>query len=152
VKAIELGDSPAKGPKDAAVTVVEWADYECPHCGSVNPLMNKLVKQFPDHVRLVFKNYPLSIHEHAEYAARAAVAAGKQGKYWEMHELLFANQASFTNDFSGLARQLDLDMKRFLKDIESEEVADSVAADKKQADKLGLEGTPMIYINGRHFT
>ncbi len=152
VKAIDLGDSPAKGPKDAAVTVVEWADYECPHCGSVNPIMNKLLAQFPDHVRLVFKNYPLSLHEHAEYAARAAVAAGKQGKYWEMHELLFANQAALTNDFSGFAKQLGLDMKRFLKDIESEGVADSVAADKKQADKLGLEGTPMIYINGRNFT
>lgn len=152
VKAIEIGDSPVLGPKDAAVTIVEWADYECPHCGLMAPILHKLVDRFPGQVRLVFKNYPLSMHEHAEMAARAAVAAGKQGKFWEMHDLLFKNQASLTNDFAGFAKQLNLDIKKFLKDIESEEVADQVAKDKKEADKLGLEGTPMIYINGRNFT
>lgn len=152
VKSIELGDSPSKGPKDAAVTVVEWADYQCPHCAAVNPLMTRLLRQFPQDVRLVFKNYPLASHENAEYAARAAVAAGKQGKYWEMHELLFANQAKLTKDYSVFAKQLSLDVPRFIKDYESEAVADEVQADKKQGDKLGLQGTPMIYINGRHFT
>ncbi|MGE0326896.1 MAG: DsbA family protein [Polyangiaceae bacterium] len=152
VKPVEIGDSPVKGAKDAPVTVVEWADYECPHCGMMAPILDALVERFPGQVRFVFKNYPLAIHEHAEMAARAAVAAGKQGKFWEMHDLLFKNQASFTNDFAGFAKQLNLDIKKFLKDIDSEEVADAVAKDKKEADKLGLEGTPMIYINGRNFT
>ncbi|MBX3182962.1 MAG: thioredoxin domain-containing protein [Polyangiaceae bacterium] len=152
VKSIDLGDSPSKGPKDAVVTVVEWADYQCPHCAAVNPLMTRMLQQFPEHVRLVFKNYPLASHENAEYAARAAVAAGKQGKYWEMHELLFANQAKLTKDYSLFAKQLSLDMAQFIKDYESEAVADAVQADKKLGDKLGLQGTPMIYINGRHFT
>ncbi|MCA9631615.1 MAG: thioredoxin domain-containing protein [Myxococcales bacterium] len=152
VKPIELGDSPSKGPKDAPVTVVEWADYECPHCGMMAPVLDQLVERFDGQVRFVFKNYPLSIHEHAEMAARAAVAAGKQGKFWEMHDLLFKKQATFTNDFAHFAKELGLDVKKFLKDIESEDVADRVAKDKKEADKLGLEGTPMIYINGRNFT
>ncbi len=151
VKPIEIGQSPARGPKDAAVTVVEWADYECPHCGMMAPVLDQLVERFPGQVRLVFKNYPLSMHEHAEMAARAAVAAGKQGKFWEMHDLLFSKQASFTGEFAQFAKELNLDVKQFRKDIESDEVADVVAEDKKQGDKLGLEGTPMIYINGRYF-
>lgn len=153
VKSIDESDSPWRGAKDAPVVIVEWADFECPFCGAASPILDKLLLQFPDSVRLVFKNYPLSAHEHSEIAARAAVAAGKQGKFWEMHDALFANQQGGLdrNVIMRLAAENKLDEKKFVADMDSEGVADAVNRDRKQAEKLELRGTPMIYINGRHF-
>jgi len=153
VKSVPTDNSPVKGPADAPVTIVEWADYECPFCGRAAPALDKLFKEFPDKIRLVFKNYPLSIHQNSEIAARAAVAAGKQGKFWQMHDALFKNQEKGLDKLTieKLARDLGLDMKKFKADWQSEAVADVVARDRKEGDKLGLEGTPLIYINGRHF-
>jgi protein-disulfide isomerase len=153
VKNIDEADSPSKGPKDAPVVVVEWADFECPFCGAASPLLDKLLLQYPSSVRLVFKTYPLAAHEHSEIAARAAVAAGKQGKFWEMHHELFANQTGGLDRpvILRLALELKLDEKKFTADLDSEPVADAVNRDRKQAEKLDLRGTPMIYINGRHF-
>jgi protein-disulfide isomerase len=153
VKTVEEGDSPTKGAPDAPVVLVEWADFQCPYCGAAAPVIDKLPEQFPGNVRLVFKNYPLPSHEHSEGAARAAVAAGKQGKFWEMHHLLFANQESGLDrdTLLKLAKALGLDEKKFVTDLDSEAVADTVNRDRKQAEKLELKGTPMIYINGRHF-
>lgn len=153
VKSIDETDSPWKGAKDAPVDVVEWADFECPFCGAAAPVLDKLLLQYPGYVRLVFKTYPLSAHEHSEIAARAAVAAGKQGKFWEMHHLLFANQTGGLDRpvLVRLAAELKLDEKKFAADMDSEPVADVVNRDRKQAEKLELRGTPMIYINGRHF-
>ncbi len=152
VKEVSLGDSPAKGATDPVVTIVEWADFECPFCGMASPLLGKTAKKHADKVQVVFKHYPLSGHEHAEAAARAAVAAAKQGKFWEMHDLLFANQTALDEKtIEKLAAELGLDMVKFKDDAKSEAVADLVNADRKQADKLGLRGTPMLFINGRHF-
>jgi protein-disulfide isomerase len=153
VKNIDEADSPSRGPKDAPVVVVEWADFECPFCGAASPVLDKLLLQYPDSVRLVFKNYPLAAHEHSEIAARASVAAGKQGKFWEMHHALFANQQAGLdrNVIVRLAEEIHLDEKKFASDLDSEAVADTVNRDRKQAEKLELRGTPMIYINGRHF-
>jgi protein-disulfide isomerase len=153
VKTVDEGDSPAKGPKGAPVVIVEWADFQCPYCGAAAPVIDKIVDQYPESVRLVFKNYPLASHEHSEAAARAAVAAGKQGKFWEMHHTLFENQQSGLDHDTilKLAKDIGLDEKKFVADWDSESVADSVNADRKQAEKLELRGTPMIYINGRHF-
>ncbi len=152
VKEIDIGDSPSKGASDPVVTIVEWADFECPFCGMASPALGKIVKQYGDKVRIVFKNYPLSSHEHSEEAARAAVAAGMQGKFWQLHDLMFANQQQLDEKgIEGLAKQVGLDLVKFKADQKSEAVADSVAADRKQAEKLGLRGTPMIYINGRYF-
>jgi protein-disulfide isomerase len=155
VKQIALGDSPSKGPPDAPVTIVEWADFECPFCALSEPLFAKLLEKHPRAVRLVFKNYPLSRHEHAERAARAALAAGKQGKFWELHGLMFEATRKEVKlspqTIDSLAKQAGLDPKRFADDLASPEIAEAVARDRKQADALGLEGTPLIYINGRHF-
>ena len=153
VKTVEEGDSPSKGPKDAPVSIVEWADFQCPYCGAAAPVLDKLMVQYPGNVRFVYKNYPLSSHEHSEGAARAAVAAGKQGKFWEMHDLLFQNQQTGLDrdELMKLEKQLGLDEKKFVADMDSEPVADNVNADRKQAQKLELRGTPMIYTNGRHF-
>jgi protein-disulfide isomerase len=153
VKAVDIGDSPSLGPADAPVTIVEWADFECPFCGAAAPVLDKVVRRYPGNVRLVFKCYPLSSHEHAEIAARAAVAAGRQNKFWEMHHALFEHQAEGLDrdTIERLATDIGLDMKQFKTDIESEATADAVMADRKQAEALGLRGTPMIYINGRPF-
>jgi protein-disulfide isomerase len=154
VKSIELGDSPSKGAAKPVVTLVEWADFECPFCGVAAPLPKGVVEKYPDQVQLVFKHYPLSAHQHAENAARAAVAAQRQGKFWPVQQALFENQKKGLDEthILELAREAGLDMKEFENDIASEATADSVARDRKQADELGLEGTPMIYINGRHFS
>lgn len=153
VKSIAVGDSPKKGASDPTVTVVEWADFECPFCGRARPVLDALVEKYPKQVQLVFKNYPLRAHEHSERAARAAMAAQKQGKFWEMHKALFEHQQTGLDDktIERLARSIGLDMKKFREDLNSEAVADEVAEDRRQADKLGLRGTPMIYINGRPF-
>jgi protein-disulfide isomerase len=153
VKSVDLGDSPSMGPADAPVTIVEWADFECPFCGRAAPELDKLVKEYPGKIRLVFKNYPLSMHPHSEDAARAAMAAGKQGKFWEMHHALFQNQAKGLDkqEIERLARGVGLDMKKFKADWESEAIADRVSKDRKQGDKMELDGTPLIFIDGRRF-
>lgn len=153
VKTVDPGAAPWKGAKDPTVTVVEWADFQCPYCAAASPVLDQLVEQYPDHVRLVFKQYPLSSHEHAEKAARAAVAAGRQGKFWEMHHLLFESQESGLDrpELLGLGKRLALDEKQFVADLDSEAIADVVAADRKQAEKLDFRGTPTLYVNGRHF-
>jgi protein-disulfide isomerase len=152
-KTVSPEDSPSKGSADAPVTIVEWADFECPFCAAAAPVLEKAIERYPGYVRLVFKNYPLASHEHAEEAARASVAASKQGKFWEMHHALFENQNQGLDReaIESLAVKIGLDRKQFIADLESEAVADAVMKDRKQAEKLGLRGTPMIYINGRQF-
>jgi protein-disulfide isomerase len=154
VKSIDVSGSPAKGAEKPVVTLVEWADFECPFCAVAAPILKLAVEKYPDQVQLVFKHYPLSAHQHAENAARAAVAAQKQGKFWPVQQALFEAQKAGLDEpnILKLARDAGLDMKGFEADIASEATADSVARDRKQADELGLEGTPMIYINGRHFS
>jgi protein-disulfide isomerase len=152
VKAVDLGNSPFEGNADAPITIVEWADFECPFCAAASPVLHQAVERFQPHVRLVFKYYPLASHEHGELAARAAAAASKQGKFWPMHAKLFANQENLDRkSILRLAKELRLDEKQFVTDLDSEAVADEVLKDRKQAEKLGLRGTPMIFINGRRY-
>lgn len=153
VKTLDIDGSPAKGAERPLVTVVEWADFECPFCAVAAPLLKELVEKHPDEVRMVFKHYPLAAHQHAENAARAAVAAHQQGKFWPLSQALFEAQKEGLDEDKvlELARAAGLEMKGFQTALGSEATADSVARDRKQADELGLEGTPMIYINGRYF-
>jgi protein-disulfide isomerase len=152
VKNVEVGNSPAKGPPDAPVLLVEFADFECPFCGAVKPVVDGLLEKFPGKVRLVFKHYPLPMHQNAEKAARAAVAAQKQGKFWEMHRELFENQTALdAANIERLAQKAGLNLEQFRKDRDSEAVADTVARDRKQGESLDIQGTPSIYINGRLF-
>jgi 2-hydroxychromene-2-carboxylate isomerase len=152
VKTIDVDGSPVKGSVDAKVTIVEWADFECPFCGIASPMLDQAIGKFPGQVQLVFKHFPLSSHEHAEMAARAAVAADRQGKFWQMHHALFKSQGHLDEaSIERLARDIGLDEKQFGVDRKGEAAADRVTADKKQAEELGLRGTPMIYVNGRYF-
>jgi protein-disulfide isomerase len=150
-KTIVTGGSPELGPPDAIVTIVEWADFECPFCRAASPVLDELVKKYPQQVRFVYKFYPLSAHPHGEIAARAAVAALNQGKFWEMHHVLFENQDRLEQtDLEKYATKIGLDLGKFRSDLGSKEIGERIEKDKKQAEELGLDGTPFLFINGRY--
>jgi protein-disulfide isomerase len=152
VKNVPIDGSPVKGPDGAPITIVEFADFECPHCGEVAPLLDKLQEQHKNDVRMVFKFYPLPGHPHADIAARAAIAAMNQGKFWEMHHALFANQHHLEQtDLDSYAKDLGLEVSRFHADMQASATADRIAKDHKLGEDLQIQGTPTIYINGRMF-
>lgn len=153
VKEIALEDSPSKGSPGAAVVLVEFADFQCPACRAARPILEDALKKHDGQARLVFKNFPLSIHQYGEKLARAARAAQNQGKFWEMYGALFDNQERISPPvIDELAKGLGLDMAKFQKDMDSEAVADSVSRDRKQGERLDLQSTPTLFINGRLFT
>lgn len=152
VKSIDLADTPQKGPATAPVTIVEWADFECPFCKRAAPIIESMVERFPGKVRFFFKAYPLSMHPHAEPAARASFAAGNQNKFWEMHHKLFDKAPALeAADLEKYAKEVGLDVARYKADFESPAVLARVARDRKQGDQVNLQGTPLIMINGREF-
>jgi protein-disulfide isomerase len=143
-----------RGPDDAPVTLVEYADFECPYCGQAEPVVRELLAQFGDDLRYVFRHLPLAdVHEHAQLAAEAAEAAGAQGRFWEMHDLLFAHQDALTlQDLEGYARELGLDVERFAERLRTRKYAPRIARDVDGADQSGVAGTPSFFINGRRQT
>lgn len=144
---------PIRGAPMATVMIVEFSDFECPYCGAAAPLLERTMREFDGRVKLVFKNYPLDQHVRAMPAARAAVAAGKQGKFWEMHDLLFANQQALEDeDFERYAVQLGMDVERFKADMASPDTQARIDADKAEGRRVHVEGTPTLFINGRLFT
>jgi protein-disulfide isomerase len=153
VKSVDLGDTPSKGPANAPIVIVEFADFECPACGATQPVLDELFEHHQGELRFLFKHYPLPMHPNAEKAARAAVAAMRQGKFWELHALLFKNQTTLSvENVEKLAQSIGLDMAKFRQDRDSEATADFVAKNRKQGEALELTGTPSIYINGRRFS
>lgn len=152
VKEIALEDSPSKGNPAAPVLLVEFADFQCPACRAARPVVEEVMKKHEGQTRLVFKHFPLGIHQFAEKAARGARAAQAQGKFWEMYAALFDNQERLSPAVvDELAKGLGLDMAKFSKDMNSEAMADAVARDRKQAERLDIQSTPTLYINGRQF-
>jgi protein-disulfide isomerase len=150
VKKLPLDGSPTKGPEAAPVTIVEFADFECPHCRAAMPMIDATMAAHPEKIRLVYKLVVLPMHVHAEAAARAAWAAGQQGKFWEMEHLLFERQDHLEQgDLERYAHILKLDLPRFKVDMDSPAAKDRLAQDRKLTDDLKLKGTPTIYINGR---
>lgn len=135
----------------APVLLLEYGDYECPYCGKAYWMLKKIEKEVGDVIQLNFRNFPLSqIHAHAVHAAMAAEAAKLQGRFWEMHDLLFENQSSLEDeDLMQYANTLDLDMTRFEEDMFSEEVDRYVHEDFINGVKNGVNGTPTFFINGR---
>ena len=153
VKDIALEDSPSKGNANAPVLLVEFADFQCPACRDAKPVVEDMLKKYDGKARLVFKHFPLSFHPQAEKAARGARAAQAQGKFWEMYGLLFENQERLSPQVvEELAKGLGLDMAKFQKDIESEAIADAVSRDRKQGERLDIQSTPTLYVNGRQFS
>ena len=144
-----------KGNSSAGVTLVEYSDFQCPACGAYFPLVKKLTEEFGDQVQFIYRHYPIfQIHRNANGAAWAAEAAGKQGKFWEMHDLLFTNQAFWSEspDANGLfetyASQLGLDPLKFKSDMNSEEVKEKVRKDYQSGVEAGIAGTPTFFLNG----
>ncbi|MFW6050555.1 MAG: DsbA family protein [Myxococcota bacterium] len=147
------GDQPQKGPDDAVVTIVEWSDFQCPFCSRVGPTVDRIMKEYGDKVRIVWRNNPLPFHKEAMPAAVAAMEAYEQGgdeKFWEMHDLLFENQKKLKRpDLEKYAKQIGLDMGEFKKALDDNEHADQVKKDQEIASGFGARGTPAFFINGR---
>src|SRR6185312_16054053 len=144
-------EGPMRGPADAKVTIVEFSDFQCPFCSRVVPTVEKIMKDYPKDVRLFFRHNPLPFHQNAPLAAEAAVAAQAQGKFWEMHDKMFANQQAL--DRAGLekdAQEIGLDMGKFKAALDSHSGKAKVDADLAAGKQIGVQGTPNFYIDGRN--
>jgi Na+/H+ antiporter NhaA len=139
-----------RGPADAPVTLVEYGDFECPYCGQAEAVVRELLADFGD-LRYVWRHLPLNdVHVHTQLAAEAAEAAGAQGRFWEMYDVLFAHQGALTvRDLLGYARALGLDVERFRESLRRQEHAGHIAEDVESADLSGVSGTPTFFVNGR---
>lgn len=141
---------PAKGPADAPVTIVEFSDFECPYCSRVNPSIQEVMDTYGNKVRVVFRQFPLNIHANAQKAAEASLCADEQGKFWEMHDVMFKEQRSLgTDQLKEKAARLGLDATAFNECLDSSRHAEAVAADLEAGSRLGVTGTPALFINGR---
>lgn len=146
---IPIGNSPVKGPKNAKVTIVEFSDFQCPYCARGRITIEQVLKAYPNEVKVVFKNLPLPFHKNAMGAAKAALAAAKQGKFWEMHDELFKNQRNLSQDFYiKTAQKLGLNVEKFKKDMNSPEIKKQIDEDMALARKHGIRGTPGFFVGG----
>lgn len=151
---IAVDHSPALGPANPQVRIVVFSDFECPHCSRMADALSRLAHSYPEHIQLVFKHYPLpEIHPSSELAARAAYAAHRQDKFWEMHDLLFSLHSGGIDPdrLRVMAIGLGLDPDEFEDRLASEGALAAIAADKAQGVRLGVTGTPAVFINGRPF-
>ncbi len=159
------GDIPSVSASDwtrgnlyAKNILVEYSDLQCPACGAYEPLIRQLMKDFDNQILLVYRHFPLSQHIHAELASQAAEAAGKQGQFWEMHDLLFDRQGSWENakdaeaTFKGYAKELGLDEAKFAADLNSDEIKKLVDEDANGGLHAGVNSTPTFYLNGKKIT
>ena len=149
---IPVAGAPSIGPENAAVTIVEFSDFQCPYCALAVPEISALLKAFPTQVKLIFKQYPLEMHPQADLAAAAAVAAQKQGKFWAMHDAMFGSRDDLSRkNILALAQKNGLDMSKFEDDMDSTSVRETVVRDVQDGDAAGVEGTPTIFINGQKY-
>lgn len=140
---------PSRGPANAPITIVEFSDYECPFCGRAEESITKVMTTYPDKVRVVYRDLPLPMHKNAPKAAEAAHCAGDQGKYWDMHAKLFANQRALEiANLKTYAKDLKLDSAKFDKCLDSGDKAKVVAENQKAGEALGINGTPAFFVNG----
>lgn len=144
------------GPANAPVQLEEFGDFQCPPCGMFHPILEQMHAEFGDKLRITFREFPLvPAHQHAVTAASSAEAAGLQGKFWEMHDLLYEHQADWKDQldvrpiFEGYAKQIGLDIERWKRDAGSEQVAQRIFLDGKRGHSMGVRGTPTVFINGR---
>jgi protein-disulfide isomerase len=149
---LDTSEAPVRGAPMAGLTIVEFSDFECPHCGAAHPVLARVLDEFNGKVNLAFKHFPLPAHTHAVAAARAAYAAQLQGKFWEMADQLFEHQRELSDEkIAALAKGIGLDMSKFDTDRSSDASLNRVEADKKEGMGIGVQGTPSLYINGHPF-
>jgi protein-disulfide isomerase len=146
-------DVHVRGAANAPITLEEYGDFQCPPCGRLAEPLQQIEKDYGSRLRVIFRNFPFTIHEHAHEAAYAAEAAGLQGRFWEMHDLLYREQTTWANSkevqtlFKAYAGMIHLDVERFQKDMASERVKEKVESDRKRGEALGVKNTPTIFIN-----
>ncbi|MEK7637792.1 MAG: DsbA family protein [Patescibacteria group bacterium] len=148
-----------QGPRTAKAAVIEYSDFQCPACGAYYPIMNDLEQKYGDKLALVYRHYPLTqLHQYAELAAQSAEAANLQGKFWEMHDLLFERQDSWSKASNAkqtmidYANELKLDVAKFTSDLDSTAVKDRVNRDVLSGNAVGISGTPTFFLNGAKLT
>jgi protein-disulfide isomerase len=147
---VEVANAPIKGGKDAAVTIVEFSDFECPYCSSVTPTLKKIEETYGDKVRIAFRHFPLGFHSKAQKAAEAAMCAQDQGKFWQMHDAMFGDQKQLeVAQLKATAANLGLDAEKFNECLDSGTHADAIKADMEAGQAAGVSGTPAFFINGR---
>lgn len=150
VQTFDLSNSPTMGPANAPVSVVVFSDFECPACAQWAPEIKRIATRFQDKIKLSFKHLPLPFHPKAKDAAVATEAAKRQDKFWEMHDLIFANPRALNqSDFVEHARELGLDLNRFKSDLDDGELKNRVQRDLEEAQRSQVPGTPTFFINGR---
>src|SRR6185369_3523026 len=144
------------GPADAPIKIEEFGDFECPPCGIFHPILEQMHTEFGDKLQITFREFPLvPTHQHALAAASAAEAAGLQGKFWEMHDVIYEHQNAWKKEFDvrpifeGYAKQIGLDVERYKRDMNGDLVAQRIFADGKRGHSLGVKGTPTVFMNGR---
>ncbi len=147
---VSEGRDHVQGPADAGVTLIEYGDYECPYCGAAYPIIKEVQTRMGERLRFVFRNFPIATsHPHAEQAAEAAEAAAAQGRFWEMHDLLYENQKLLRDeDLRGYAEKLELDVDLFDRELVEHVHAARVHEDFMSGVRSGVNGTPTFYING----
>jgi len=162
-QAVLAGDQSNKtGPADAKVTIVEFSDFQCPACAAIYPLIKQVKAQYPSDVAIIYRHFPLSsIHPYAQISAQAAEVAAEAGKFWEMHDRLFEEQAVWSTlksedeviaKLAEYAQELGIDKKSFMERIVSDKVKTAVAEDATAATRIGVNATPTLYINGQKVT
>ena len=144
------GDNPPGGEQAASVTLVEFADYQCPYCRKAEPELQRLREEFKGKLRYAFRDFPLPMHEYAEKAAEAAHCAAAQGKYWDYHDVLYASKQLDPPALKTYARDLKLDTKAFETCLDSGQMSSVVGTQNSEAQALGLQGTPTFFVNGRY--
>ena len=147
--AIATGNVPSAGPADAKVAVVEFSDFQCPYCSRAADAITKLKEKYPEQVRFVFRQFPLSFHKEAHLAAQASLAAHEQGKFWAFHDLLFDNQKALgREDLEKHAEKVGLDMKKFRAALDEKTYESAVNEDMKLGSTVNVGGTPTVFVNG----
>lgn len=148
-----------QGPSTAKAVIIEYSDFQCPACGAFYSTLKNIEKKYGDRIALVYRNYPLtSLHQNAQLAAQAAEAANLQGKYWEMHDLLFERQKDWSavgdvaTTFTDYAQELKLDTSKFSTDLKSAAVKDRITRDVDSGNAVGIAGTPTFFLNGKQLT
>jgi protein-disulfide isomerase len=150
IRKIDTAGSPFKGPEDAPVVLTVFGDFECGACAGLAPLIDEMSQSYPDLLKIVFKNFPLAGHRNSRAAAAAAIAAARQGKFWELHDRLFAYQASLSPQKIGeAARQAGLDPARVQQDMKDVLILSALSRDISQGVRAGVRGTPTVFVNGR---
>ncbi|HJT88433.1 MAG TPA: thioredoxin domain-containing protein [Bryobacteraceae bacterium] len=150
--AISLGNAPERGPSIARITLVEFSDFQCPFCVAATPQLDAVLKAYPSQVKLIFKEFPLDSHSQAALAAAAALAAQRQGKFWALHDAMFAQMGNLSRSIIlRLAERAGLDMKRFQADLDAPEIKRAVAHDIADGEKIGVDATPTLFIDGQRY-